>query len=344
MNIIVLAGGLSPERDVSLSTGTLACNALVGVGHRAVLVDLLCGLPAYDGDAAALFAAAATQAPYAVPAAEPDLGALRAQYPVDADGFGPNVLAVCKQADCVYMALHGDSGEDGTVQAIFDREKVRYTGTGPEGCRLAMDKWASKQAFFDHGVQTPKGVLLKKDVPVDPELLPLPCCVKPCCGGSSIGISLVHDRAQLKTALALAFSMEDTVLVEELIEGRELSCGVLGGKALPPIEIIPKVGFYDYVNKYQAGATTEIVPAPLPPVVTAHIERVAEQVFALLGLAVYARIDFLLNAAGDAYVLEANTLPGMTPTSLLPQEAAAVGIDYPTLCSTVIRLSLENRT
>lgn len=343
MNIIVLAGGLSPERDVSLSSGTMVCNALISVGHRAVLVDLLCGLPAYDGDADALFASARELPPYAVPAVEPDVAALEEAFPLDADGLGPNVLAVCRAADCVFMALHGDGGEDGTVQAVFDRERVRYTGTGAAGCRLAMDKWASKQAFFDHGVRTPRGVLLNRDVPVDPEVLPLPCCVKPCCGGSSIGISLVHDRAALQDALALAFAMEDSVLVEELIEGRELSCGVLGGRALPPIEIIPGEGFYDYVNKYQAGAAKEIVPAPLPPVVTAHIERVAEQVFTLLGLGVYARVDFLLTPDGDAYVLEANTLPGMTPTSLLPQEAAAAGIDYPTLCSAILRLSLELR-
>ncbi len=343
MKIVVLAGGLSPERDVSLSTGTVVTNALIAGGHRAILVDMLCGLPGLSAAPAALFADADTLPPHPVAAAEPDLAALKKRYPVDDNGFGPNVMTLCLAADCVFMALHGDSGENGTVQALFDRHKIRYTGSGAESCRLAMDKWLSKQVFFREAIETPKGILLKKDVPVDPALIPLPCCVKPCCGGSSIGITLVRDRAALEGALKLAFSMEDTVLVEELITGRELSCGVLGGKALPLIEIIPKEGFYDYFNKYQAGATTEITPAPLPPVITRHIQQESERVFAALGLSVYARIDYLLTADGHAYALEANTLPGMTPTSLLPQEAQAVGIDFTTLVNTIVRLSLELR-
>ena len=169
----------------------------------------------------------------------------------------------------------------------------------------------------------------------------MPAVAKPNSGGSSIGISIARDKGQLKKAIELAFQQEDCILVEEYIRGRELSCGVLGGKALPVIEIVPKEGFYDYKNKYQAGAALEVTPAPISPAATQKVQRLAEQVFSSLKLSVYARMDFLLTEDGDAYCLEANTLPGMTPTSLLPQEAAAVGIDYITLCERIISLSLE---
>jgi D-alanine-D-alanine ligase len=151
---------------------------------------------------------------------------------------------------------------------------------------------------------------------------------------------VVTDRRELYDALRLAFSMENTILVEEYIKGRELSCGILGNTPLPPIEIIPLHGFYDYKNKYQAGAAREVTPAEIDDAATAKIQSAALQVFRLLGLSVYGRIDFLLTETGDAYCLEANTLPGMTPTSLLPQEAKVIGYSYEQLCDTIISLSL----
>ena len=341
MNIVVLAGGLSPERDVSLSSGTMACNALLSLGHRAILIDLFFGLPEWDGKSD-LVAQAKPLAPYRVSEHEPDLEALRRSR---RDGYndyiGLNVPELCERADIVYMGLHGDCGENGKLQAFFDERGIRYTGSGAEGCRAAMDKWISKQLFLSNGVLTPKGVCLHADRPFDADTLPIPCVVKPCNGGSSIGVSVVQHRDELNDALALAFSMEPSILVEEYIKGRELSCGILGSRALPPIEIIPLHGFYDYKNKYQAGASREVTPAEIPDDATARIQAIAMQVFSLLGLSVYGRIDFLLNDQGEAYCLEANTLPGMTPTSLLPQEAAAVGCSYEQLCDNIVHLSME---
>lgn len=342
MNIVVLGGGLSPERNVSLSSGTLACNEFLRAGHQAVLLDLFFGMPEYDGDAKKLFASASPLSPRAVGDVAPDLKAVAAERKEGySDTVGLNVIEICREADIVYMALHGADGENGSVQKLFDSFGIRYTGSGSEGCRLAMEKNLSKEIFLKNGVVTPEGVLLKKGEPFDCSMFSLPAVAKPNSGGSSIGISIAHTREELEAAIETAFREEDSILVEEYIEGRGLSCGVLGGKALPVIEIIPKEGFYDYVNKYKPGATLEITPARISETDTKTVQAAAEKVFSLLGLSVYARIDFLLTKAGKAYCLEANTLPGMTPTSLLPQEAAAAGISYLELCETVIRLSLE---
>ncbi|MBR6040761.1 MAG: D-alanine--D-alanine ligase [Clostridia bacterium] len=341
MKIVVLAGGLSPERDVSFSSGTMAANALLSLGHQAILVDLFFGLPEWDGKTD-LFAQAKPLSPFRVAEAEPDLDALRQSRKAGFNDYiGLNVPELCEQADIVYMALHGDCGENGKLQAFFDAHGIRYTGSGAEGCRNAMDKWISKQMFESAGILTPKGQLLKAGDPFDPDSLPIPCVVKPCNGGSSIGVSIVRERRDLYDALKLAFSMENTILVEEYVKGRELSCGVLGDVALPPIEIIPLHGFYDYKNKYQAGASREVTPAEIDAETTERIQKIALDVFRLLGLSVYGRIDFLLTEHGDAYCLEANTLPGMTPTSLLPQEAAVVGYSYEQLCDAIISLSLR---
>jgi D-alanine-D-alanine ligase len=341
MKIVVLAGGLSPERDVSFSSGTMAANALLSLGHQAILVDLFFGLPEWDGRTD-LFEEAKPLPPFRISESEPDLDALRRSRKAGFNSYiGLNVPELCEQADIVYMALHGDCGENGELQAFFDARGIRYTGSGAEGCRNAMDKWISKQMFEAAGILTPRGMLLRSGDPFDPDSLPVPCVVKPCNGGSSIGVSIVSDRRDLYEALKLAFSLENTILIEEYIKGRELSCGVLGKTALPPIEIIPLHGFYDYKNKYQAGAAREVTPAEIDAESTERIQRIALDVFRLLGLSVYGRIDFLLTESGEAYCLEANTLPGMTPTSLLPQEAAVVGYSYEQLCDRIISLSLR---
>ena len=341
MKIVVLAGGLSPERDVSFSSGTMAANALLSLGHQAILVDLFFGLPEWDGKTD-LFAQAKPLTPVRVSESEPDLDVLRRSRKAGFNDYiGLNVPELCEQADIVYMALHGDCGENGKLQAFFDARGVRYTGSGAEGCRNAMDKWISKQLFEAAGVLTPRGMLLKAGDPFDPDALPVPCVVKPCNGGSSIGVSVVRERKELQNALRLAFSLEPSVLIEEYVKGRELSCGVLDDAPLPLIEIIPLHGFYDYKNKYQQGAAREVTPADVDPIIAERIQQTARSVFRLLGLSVYGRVDFLLADDGKAYCLEANTLPGMTPTSLLPQEAAVVGYSYEQLCDTIIRLSLQ---
>lgn len=342
MKIVVLAGGLSPERNVSLSSGTMACNAFLKAGHGAILLDLFFGMPELNGPVEDLFLNARPLPPATVAEAEPDLAAIAASRPLGwSDRIGLNVIEICQAADIVYMALHGADGENGSVQKVFDEHGIRYTGSSPEGCRLSMDKHAAKEIFVREGILTPRSRLLKRGEIFSFDELPLPAVAKPNSGGSSIGISIARTRAELKQAVELAFQQEDCILVEEFIKGRELSCGVLDGKALPVIEIIPKEGFYDYKNKYQAGAALEVTPAPISDAATEKVQRLAEQVFRALKLSVYARMDFLLTEAEDAYCLEANTLPGMTPTSLLPQEAAATGIDYITLCERIIALSLE---
>ena len=340
MKIVVLAGGLSPERDVSLSSGTMACNALLSLGHQAILVDLFFGVPDWDGETD-LFAHACAPAPYRISEREPDLDALRRSRKAGFNEYiGLHVPELCAQADIVYMALHGDCGENGELQAFFDARGIRYTGSGAAACKAAMNKWTSKLAFIEAGIQTPRGMRLTMGEPFDPESVPLPCVVKPCNGGSSIGVSVVRERETLLDALKLAFSLEPTVLIEEYIRGREISCGILGETALPLIEIIPLHGFYDYKNKYQQGAAREVTPADVEPAITQRIRDLSLSVFRLLGMSVYGRVDFLLTDDGEAYCLEANTLPGMTPTSLLPQEAAVEGYSYEQLCDTIIQTSL----
>ena len=342
MRIVVLAGGLSPERNVSLSSGSMATNAFLKAGHQAVLLDLFYGMPDYNGSADELFSGAEPIPPSPISDTEPDLDAVASSRPYGwSDRIGVNVIEICQAADIVYMALHGADGENGSVQKIFDEYGIRYTGSGPEGCQLSMDKNAAKNIFVKEGILTPKYSLLRKGELFSFDDLPLPAVAKPNSGGSSIGISMASTKEELRKAIEIAFQQEDCILVEEYIEGRELSCGVLDGKALPIIEIIPKEGFYDYKNKYQSGAAIEVTPAPISLSATDKVQKMAERVFSVLRLSVYARMDFLLTKDEKVYCLEANTLPGMTPTSLLPQEAAAIGIDYITLCEKIVSLSLE---
>lgn len=170
-----------------------------------------------------------------------------------------------------------------------------------------------------------------------------PIVVKPCCGGSSVGVSMVQSAEEYEAALQTAFRYEDEVVVEECIKGREFSAGVLGGESLPIIEIIPKAGFYDYETKYQPGMAMDVCPAELSEEKTKEMQNFAKRVYDELKLEVYGRIDFLMDADGNLFCLEANTLPGMTPTSLLPQEAAAIGMDYGTLCEKIISLAMEKK-
>ena len=342
MKIVVLAGGLSPERDVSLSSGTMAVNALRGRGHKAILVDLFYGRDALPDPIELAFEEEGQLPPRPVPETAPDLAAIRASRPEGfSDEIGNGVLELCRAADITYLGLHGGCGENGSLQAFLDLSDIHYTGSPSIGCAMAMDKFIGKQLLKAAGVPVPDGVLLRKGAVTDENLLPVPCVVKPCCGGSSLGISIVHDRAALHKALEDAFAYENEILVEEYIRGREITAGVLGGRALPLIEIVPKHGFYDYQHKYQPGWTEEITPAPLDADLTQKIQELAVRGFEALQLSVYGRLDFILDAQGNAFCLEANTLPGMTPTSLLPQAAAAVGIDFPELCCKIIKTSLE---
>ena len=346
MNVLVLAGGLSPERDVSLSSGALISNALAARGHKVLLADIYAGVeafPPYD----ALFTDR-TDHRYDVSAAEPDLEAVRAAYDNGGALIGKNVIALARFADVVFLALHGAMGENGQLQATFDTLGINhYTGSGYEGSLLAMNKALSKRLMDGDGIPTAEWI----SCPISPaarqwieDTVGFPCVVKPYSCGSSCGVSIVDTPADLPAALEYAGRYGSEVLVERKITGREFSLGILDGRALPPIEIIPVSGWYDYKNKYQGGATKEVTPAEISVEQTAEISRIALEVFRCLGLSSYARIDFLLEeGTGKFYVLEANTLPGMTPTSLLPQEAAAVGISYGELCESIARSAAQKK-
>ena len=242
------------------------------------------------------------------------------------------------------MGLHGADGENGKIQAAFDVLGIRYTGSGYFGSALAMDKGMAKKVFLNAGIPAPKGFSVTKDTARQalPAEIGYPCVVKPCCGGSSVGISIIHTPQEYEAALNEAFCLEDEVILEEYIKGREFSVAVILSKALPVIEIAPLEGFYDYKNKYKAGSTIETCPANLPSDIAEQIQHYAVAAAKALGLDTYCRVDFMLSEQGQIFCLEANTLPGMTPTSLLPQEARAIGIEFEDLCERLIQISLQN--
>ena len=346
MNILVLAGGLSPEREVSLSSGALISNALVKRGHRVLLVDLYKGIdarPPYD----ALFTDKADHS-YTVSDVEPDLDAIAASCDNHGSQIGRGVIELARFADVVFLALHGALGENGQLQATFDALGIRhYTGSGYEGALLAMNKALAKRLMEADGIPTPEWISCKIGGAAAArirETVGFPCVVKPYSCGSSCGVSIVNGETELAYALEYAKKYGDEVLIERKVTGREFSLGILDGRALPPIEIIPLNGWYDYKNKYQGGCTKEVTPAEISDELTAEMSRIALDVFRCLGLEAYSRVDFLLEEGTNKfYVLEANTLPGMTPTSLLPQEAAAAGIDYGTLCDTIASLAAKKK-
>ena len=268
----------------------------------------------------------------------PDLEALRARCGNGDALIGANVLRLCAMADKVFLALHGSMGENGQLQATLDSHGIRYTGSGYAGSLLAMDKDVSKRLFRDAGVPTPDWVwfdLRNGDRNALLREIGLPCVVKPCDCGSSVGVSIVETEDALGEALDEAAKWGERAVVEKKIVGRELTVGILRGETLPAVEIIPDEGFYDYKNKYQ-GSTREICPAEIPEEVAFRAAELTKKGFAALRLSGYARFDYLLDGDGELWCLEANSLPGMTPTSLLPMAASAAGIDYPTLCELIV--------
>lgn len=346
MKVVVLTGGLSTERDVSLKTGDMVAGALRENGHQVILLDAYLGYGAEGDNLEEIFDRTGAACPAAAEISEeaPDIAKVKAKRADQSECFfGPNVINICRMADIVFMALHGENGEDGRIQAVFDLFGIRYTGSGYKGSALAMDKGIAKQLFVSNGIPTPQGILLKKEDrgKLSEFNIKMPCMVKPCCGGSSIGMSIASNGEELKGALEEAFRLEESVLIEDYIEGREFSVSTIDSKALPVIEIAPVKGFYDYRNKYTKGAAVETCPADLPPEISEKMQEYAMRAAKVLGLATYSRTDFLLNDKNEIFCLEANTLPGMTPTSLLPQEAGAVGINFQELCDLLIEVSMK---
>lgn len=344
MKIVVLCGGLSMERNVSITSGTLICRALREMGHRAVLVDMFFGLEDIDTPIDRLFDELPPIKDARVSEEAPDLDKVIASRKWKSPSkVGQGVFELCALADVVFLGLHGACGEDGRIQAALELMGIPYTGSGYLGSAIAMDKHLTKQLVAAAGVRTPKWRTVyydQGDSLMQAAEIGLPCVVKPVDSGSSIGVAIANTQAELSDALEMNRPL-GRVIVEQYVKGREIDVGVLGDRSLPSIEIIPKHGFYDYVNKYQAGATVEICPSPIEAGIEAELERVALKVHRLLGLKGYSRSDYMVDANGDVYFLEINTLPGMTPTSLMPQEAAAVGIDYKSLCQIILNDAVE---
>ena len=300
MNVILIAGGWSDERDVSLSGARIIQSALMELGHDVTFFD-----PALD---------------------------LK------------NLLNIAKKADFAFINLHGTPGEDGLIQALLEKADCPYQGTGPGASYLALNKAASKEVFEDMGIRTPAWQFVTPTQGIDTPLeLDLPVFVKPNKGGSSLGMSLVKKAEDFPAALEKVFAMRQSALVEAFIPGVELTCGILGEKPLPLIMITPRedAEFFDYENKYATDGAEEICPAPVDDNVTNSIQEQMVMAHKALGLTGYSRGDFMMSNDGNAYLLEVNTLPGMTPTSLLPRAAKHIGLSFPDLIGELLRLGLE---
>ena len=335
MKIVVLAGGLSTERQVSLTSGTGVCRALRERGHQAILVDMFLGLEDYNGSLADIFDAPDGLCGQSrVESVEPDLEAVRRSRRDQSPSLlGQDVLTVCRMADVVFLALHGSWG-------------VPYTGSGYLGSGMAMDKSVTKRMMDSLGIRTApwRDVhYTESDIPRLVEELEVPCAVKIVNGGSSLGVELPDTKEQLEKALRDLLRYGDHVVVEKKIKGREIQIAVLGDEYLPAVEIIPRGEYFDYVSKYQKDGAVELCPAPITDAEWRQVGEMALKLHRGLGLSVYSRSDFLLDENGKAWCLEINTLPGMTPTSLVPQEAAQVGLDYGDLCERIVELSLAAR-
>ena len=339
--ILLLAGGDSAERDVSLSSSRGIAKALREAGHRVLSCD-----PArphiapteYDD---AIFGDA--KIGVEPPVLDGDLHAAR-------ENFIKMILLQLDayKVDLVFMGLHGGVGENGTLQAMLEYLNVPFTGSSASSCSFAMDKHRAKILAEAAGVPVPPGLHLENSALAAGtieqqvrEVVGLPAVVKPNSQGSSVGLTIVEKFSDIDQAARLAFESDDSILIERYIEGRELTQTVLdGGPDTPVLEIRPKSGLYDYFHKYQSGNTEYLVPAPVDKTVAREVMEASKRTFAALGLSVYARVDFRLNAQNHIFMLEANTLPGMTPLSLVPKAAAAVGVSYVELCDWIVQRSL----
>lgn len=328
MRVTVLMGGTSSERDVSLASGLRVAGALRAAGHEVRVVDTARGTLSAGDEQAML------EGGRVVKTVPPDVQAL-----VRLNRALPATLDHLADTEVIFLALHGGTGEDGTIQALLDLTGIPYTGSGHLASALAMDKDLSKHLFRSAGVPTADWLMAPATVDDVTARLGFPVIVKPSKQGSTVGLSLVKDPAELQGAIEEAFRHDDEVMIEAFVPGRELTVGILGGEALPVGEIIPVKELYDYECKYTPGMAQEIFPADLTPEQTAEVQRLAKRAFGALKLGGCARIDFRMTPSGDFFCLEANTLPGMTETSLIPQAAAAAGVSFPALCDRIVRLA-----
>ncbi len=331
MKVAVLMGGRSAEREVSLASGVQVVRALREAGHRVSAVDTRDGVLDRSREEALLERGVGSAPP------EPEAGSA---------GGSPELLEVVALpevagADVVFPALHGGAGEDGTLQAVLEVAGVRYAGSGPLGCGLAMDKDVSKRLFRQAGVPTadwrmaPPGAAAPDPAVLDE--LGRPTVVKPAAGGSTLGLTLVREPDELGPAVERARRFDDEVMLEAFTGGREITVGVLADRPLAVGEIVPEHEIFDYACKYQPELAREVFPAEIPDAAADRARELALAVHRALKLEGFSRVDFILDADGEAWCLEANALPGMTSNSLVPQAAAASGIGFPELCDRIVR-------
>jgi D-alanine-D-alanine ligase len=334
-------GGESAERNVSLASGIRIVLALRSRGHDVIAFDPSKG-PISDAEQNRLATSTVGTEP-------PSLDTL-AQTTGGAFLPGLEAFPEIAGADVVFLALHGGMGEDGTIQALLDMAHVKYTGSGHLSSALAMDKDLSKTLFRSAGVQTAGWMMAPASISEVETRLGLPVVVKPSKQGSTVGLSVVKKREDFEAAVTEAWRYDDEVMIEQFIPGRELTVGILEDKALPVGEIKPVHEIYDYECKYTAGMAVEEFPAKLSNEEASRVQAQAVAAFRSLKLKGYARIDFRMTPADDEggraefYCLEANTLPGMTELSLIPQGAAAAGISFPELCERIAVSALSERT
>lgn len=328
MRITVLTGGTSAERDVAIASAVQVVRALRGRGHAVSVVDTARGFIPLGDESKLLSGDVGT-----TPPSSDELVAL--ERGVLLSGLG-NIPAI-RDADVLFLALHGGRGEDGTLQSVLEVVGIPYTGAGPLGSALAMDKDVAKHLFRQAGVPTADWLMAPATAETAGGRLGWPLIVKPSKQGSTVGLSKVREPAAYEAAVALAARYDDEVMIEAYVPGRELTVGVLGGEALAVGEIIPRHEIFDYECKYSPGMAEEIFPADLPAPVAAEAQRLALVAHEALKLGGYSRVDFRLTPAGEMVCLEVNTLPGMTSTSLLPQSALAVGIEFGDLCERICR-------
>jgi D-alanine-D-alanine ligase len=334
MRVAVLMGGTSDEREVSLASGVQVARALRKVGHQVVVVDTAHGLLSGDEEARLL-----ADGVHEEPPGANDLDRLDEGHTV-ALARDPSLGDV----DVFFLAFHGGSGEDGTVQALLDVAGVAYTGSDRLGCSLAMDKEVTKRLLRDAGVPTPDWMTGPRSVEEVIDGLGLPVIVKASGGGSSLRLVLAHDRPELLATIEDSRAWHDVVLFERYHSGRELTVGVLGDETLPVGEIVPQHEIFDYECKYQPGMAQEIFPADIPEALSKRLRALALTAHRALRLRDYSRVDFIVDGDGQPWCLEANALPGMTANSLLPKAARAGGTEFPELCDRIVSLAAARKS
>lgn len=334
MRVTVLTGGTSAERDVALASAVQVIGALRSRGHEVAVVDTARGYIPQADEAAQLSGVVGTGPPSIDRLHSLERGLLLS---------GLANLPVVRDADVLFLALHGGRGEDGTLQTLLEMVGVPYTGSGRLGSAMAMDKDISKRLFRAAGVQTADWVMAPAARSLVDRDFGWPVVVKPSKQGSTVGLTVVKNGKDYDAAVTLAGQYDDEVMIERFVPGRELTVGVLEGRALAVGEIIPRHEIFDYECKYTPGMSQEIFPADLAPDLSAECGRLGLLGHEALKLGGYSRVDFRLTPAGELFCLEVNTLPGMTATSLLPQAARAVGIEFPELCERICRAARRVR-